>query len=248
MRKFAGGIVASISLATIAAASTAQAQDYGFGYEPAPNYNWSGIYFGGALGGFLSDIDGRFLGSSTHWDAGPYGGIGGGFIGIQKEFGSFVLGIEGGYSDTFNDSGSDSCHPASACAPGHFEGQIGEIWSVGPRIGWDAGKFMPYVTGGYANADIGNTFVSGGTTVGSGSERFNGWYLGGGIDMAISGNWKIGAEYRHYEFEDLDITPRDPSGAPLPAERASVSPSADAIVARLSYVFGGDREERVPLK
>ena len=34
----------------------------------------------------------------------------------------------------------------------------------------------------------------------TGSERHSGWYIGGGVDMAMSHGWTIGLEYRHYEF------------------------------------------------
>ena len=98
---------------------------------------------------------------------------------------------------------------------------------------------MPYISGGYANAEIENDFVSGGARCASASDRFNGWYIGGGVDMFITGNWKIGVDYRHYEFEDVDITPTADNGAPLPGERSTFSPTADAVTARLSYVFGG---------
>ena len=248
MRKALGAFVGGVSLVVMGPIA-AHAQDFGYGYEPPSNYNWSGLYFGGELGGFWSNIDGSFVTPPPgHWDAGPAGGIGGAFIGFQKEFGSFVLGIEGGYVDTFNDSGSDGCHPASSCDPGHNEGHIGEIWSVGPRLGYSTGKFMPYVSGGYANAKIENDFVSGGATLDSASDRFNGWYIGGGVDMSITGNWKIGVEYRHYEFEDANLTPTTPSGVSLPDDRSTFSPTADAVTARLSYVFGTDREEPAPLK
>jgi outer membrane immunogenic protein len=248
MKNVIGAVIGSLSLAVLMPVA-AHAEDFGYGYEPPSNYNWSGLYFGGEIGGFLSDIDGRFLNPPPgHWNAGPSGGIGGGFIGYQQQFGALVLGIEGSYVDTFHDSGSDGCHPASACDPGHNEGHIGQIWSVGPRLGYNAGKFMPYVSGGYANAEIENDFVSGGTTIESASDRFNGWYLGGGVDMAITGNWKIGFEYRHYEFEDENLTPTAPSGTPFPDDRSTFSPTADTLTARLSYVFGGQREEPAPLK
>jgi outer membrane immunogenic protein len=244
MRKALGAFVGGLSLVVMGPIA-AHAQDFGYGYERPSNYNWSGLYFGGELGGFWSNIDGSLVTPPGHWDAGPAGGIGGGFIGFQKAFGSFVLGIEGGYVDTFNDSGSDSCHPSGCGGPGHIEGHIGEIWSVGPRLGYSTGKFMPYVTGGYANAEIENDLVSGGNTLASASDRFNGWYAGGGVDMSITGNWKIGVEYRHYEFEDENITPTGDDGAAL---RSTFSPTADTVTARLSYVFGGEREEPAPLK
>jgi opacity protein-like surface antigen len=90
------------------------------------NHNWSGIYVGGQIGGFWSNIDGRFASNpGTRGNSGPSGGI---------------------------------------------------------------------------------------------------------VDMALSGNWKLGLEYRHYEFDDKTITPtlnasglqfRTTDGRSIPTQTAS---------------------------
>ena len=123
------------------------------------------------------------------------------------------------------------------------------MWTVGSRLGWNAGQFLPYATGGYANASVENeTLNSGGVTIGSSSNRVGGWYAGGGIDMALNSSWKIGAEYRHYEFDTITATPVDAAGAPTPAERWSLDSSADTVTARLSFIFGRAQEATFPLK
>jgi outer membrane immunogenic protein len=246
MKKISAAFFAVVSIACVGASETRAGDLYGY-----PYHNWSGIYLGGELGGFWSNIDGNFVNPPlATWNSGPSGGIGGGFVGIQQEFGNFVLGIEGSYVDTFDESGSDICHPSSSCAAGNArEGHIGSIWSVGPRLGWDAGQYMPYVTGGYASASVENDVVnSGGATIESSEDRLNGWYIGGGVDMSLSEHLKIGVEYRHYEFENDTVTPVNSSGVAVPADRWSLDTNVDSVTGRLTYLFGRDRYEPVPLK
>jgi outer membrane immunogenic protein len=247
MKKTSGAFFAVVSIAFVGASEVRAGDLFG----PTGYHNWSGIYLGGQIGGFWSDINGGFVSAPlATWNSGPSGGIGGGFVGIQHEFGSIVLGVEGGYLDTFEDGGSDICHPALSCVAGATQqGRIGSIWTVGPRLGWDAGQFMPYITGGYANAVVENDFVDiSGSTLDLSRNRLDGWYFGGGVDMALNGDWKLGVEYRHYDFDDETITPHDTSGTPVLADRWSLDTSADTVTARLSYVFGRNRYEPEPLK
>ena len=136
------------------------------------------------------------------------------------------------------------------CGAGNtLQGLIGSIWSVGPRLGWDAGQYMPYVTGGYASASVENDVVdSGGATIELSEDRLNGWYIGGGFDMSLTEHLKIGVEYRHYEFENDTVTPFNSSGVAVPADRWSLDTNVDSVTARLTYLFGRDRYEPVPLK
>jgi hypothetical protein len=49
------------------------------------NYGWNDLYVGGEIGGFVSDIDGRFKNPPpATWNSGPTGGIGGGMSAISK--------------------------------------------------------------------------------------------------------------------------------------------------------------------
>jgi outer membrane immunogenic protein len=64
---------------------------------PAPAYDWSGIYIGGDAGWQSSSIGlssptGPLTYSPRHNSFAV-----GAFVGVQKQFGQFVLGVEGGY-------------------------------------------------------------------------------------------------------------------------------------------------------
>src|ERR1700712_570696 len=69
----------------------------------APAYDWSGFYIGGQAGGAWSEssvtnVTGthffNFIGDSRSMSASN--ALGGVFVGVQKQFGVFVLGAEGG--------------------------------------------------------------------------------------------------------------------------------------------------------
>jgi outer membrane immunogenic protein len=152
-------------LATIAAgtllSAPALAADMAVKARPpvlSPAFNWSGFYIGGDLGWQgsrmdLSDpIGGTLTYSPTH-----NGFAGGGFAGIQQQFGQFVLGVEGGYlAGTGRDNFST---PASVNifipgGTGAAEVRLRDIWSIGARAGLPMGMWMPYVTGGYGMANL----------------------------------------------------------------------------------------------
>ena len=85
------------------------------------------------------------------------------------------------------------------------------------------------------------------------SQRHSGWYIGGGVDMAVSHGWTIGLEYRHYEFDDATyqvsrtIAGNNQVGVidlSQPANRADAT--SDIVTLRASWKFG--RPEAAPLK
>lgn len=64
------------------------------------------------------------------------------------------------------------------------------------RLGYAAGRFMPYVTGGGAFGDI-KTSVSG---IGSANETKAGRTVGGGLEAALSGPWSAKLEYLYVDL------------------------------------------------
>src|SRR4051812_5410911 len=94
--------------ASMIAASTigAFAADMAPRYTKAPppvavaTYDWSGFYLGGAIGGEWNTTSGNFYNAPGFlWRTDSRSdGIWGGFAGFQKQWGNFVLGIEGGWN------------------------------------------------------------------------------------------------------------------------------------------------------
>src|SRR5215475_1020287 len=82
--------------------ASAYAADLGGGYKDAPYaYNWSGFYVGANGGGGWTDPSWTFPVNSFYLTNAPKsfstdlsGGLAGGQIGFNKQFGSYVLGVE----------------------------------------------------------------------------------------------------------------------------------------------------------
>ena len=154
----------------------------------APGYNWTGLYLGINAGGAW--------GTST-WTGVPAsfttsGGMVGGQVGYNWQYGQFVIGAEGDLDWT-------GIHGATNVGPcGGFTCQTNSdfLSTVRGRVGFAADRFMPYVTGGLA---IGNIRAS--DPFGVGVNQVNaGWTVGGGVEFAITGPWTAKVEYLHVDL------------------------------------------------
>ncbi len=145
-----------------------------------PAYNWTGFYVGvnggGGFGGSNWDSTGSFNLS---------GGLIGGTVGYNYQWGQAVLGVEGDI-DWTNIKGSTTAF----CAPGC---QTANSWlsTARVRLGYAADRFMPYVTGGGAFGNIKATVPG----LPGATDTNAGWTVGGGIEAALIGNWTGKVEY-----------------------------------------------------
>ena len=242
VRKLAAGL-AVLAAAVIASVGIAQA-DGTAARKAAPvaaPTSWSGLYFGAHAGWAWADVDSEFvtatgvplgLNDSVDRDAPVVGGQ----IGIQHQFGLFVVGIEGSATFAYeNGYGNVTCpNPARTCGK-----RFDNVLSVGPRLGYAMGKWMPYLTGGYASAEIAHkSFDTGAqTNVLLFGQRFDGWYIGAGVDMALAQGWTVGLEYRHYDFGSDTVETFRPTGI-ASGEFRNVEPTLDTIALRVSWKLG----------
>jgi outer membrane immunogenic protein len=163
-------------------------------------YNWTGFYIGVNGGGGF--------GSST-WDrTGSFntsGGLVGGTLGYNYQFGQGVIGVEGDI-DWADINGTSN----TACPLGC---KTSDNWlsTVRARLGYAADRFMPYVTGGAAFGDVHAT-----TPGFAGASNSNaGWTVGAGLEFAIAGNWTAKAEYLYVNLGKFNcglscgVTPTD---------------------------------------
>ena len=209
--------------------------------------SWSGLYFGTQSGYVWSSMDadpttGAGTGTSVDHSAEFVGGQ----LGLQHQFGNVVLGIETGMQVAFrNNPTSTTCALAGVCAAAgsQLTSRFDDVLSVGPRLGWAMGKWMPYLTAGYANAAFTNQVTNNAVVQAEARTRHNGWYIGAGVDMAVVGGWTMGLEYRHYDFGDVDATLHTPTGA-LVGNPINFDPTADTISLRVSWKL--DRVDRAP--
>ena len=204
--------------------------------------DWGGLYIGVSAGwAGLSEIDWTYVNQTQPQLGDSDNFIAGGHIGIQHQWGQIVVGLEASYSGTLADreNSTGACpNPAFSC-----EAALRAVFTVGGRLGFaPSHQWLIYVSGGYASAwiDTATFNVATGNQFDKTSARHEGWYVGGGLDWALHGNWLLGVEYQHL-FLDSDT-----HVAQLASEWRRIDADADIVRVRLSYKWG--RPEAAPLK
>ena len=193
-------------------------------------YDWTGFYVGGHWG-----YGGGSFGPGTNslplqgvfFPHGPTGLISGYQVGYNREFANhMVLGLEADASFT-----SPADQAALAQAPAPFNATLDYVGTLRGRVGYAYGRWMPFVTGGFA---WGHTHV--GINDGSGAiiGRYQpGWTAGVGLEFAVSGNWTAKLEY---DYVDLARQAYDLSGFGLPG--VNLDPRIHLAKVGLNYQFG----------
>lgn len=148
----------------------------------------------------------------------------GGLIGFNYQWHNWVFGAEaaGGYlwlrdsnvTDHFiADDGQffDEYHLSTSFKT-HY------LATVGPRIGYAFCRWLPYVTGGVAFGDLefdqkitqhneaGIPFEEGGSK----SETNVGWFVGGGLQYAISNHWSARLQYQYVDLGEVGFDHSSP--------------------------------------
>jgi outer membrane immunogenic protein len=154
----------------------------------APVYNWTGLYAG---------INGGYGWGTSNWSALPSnfntnGGLAGGQIGYNWQFGQFVYGLEGDadWADLRGNSG------IAGCGLGVCQTKSDYLATARGRLGYAIDRFLPYVTGGLAVGNIRTT-----SPLVGGTDTTNaGWTVGGGVEFALAGPWTAKVEYLHVDL------------------------------------------------
>lgn len=182
--KLWGGIGVLVSVA--ASVSVANAADLGvrapvYKAPPVIMSDWAGFYIGvnGGGGWGNSSIDGFSLDKAS-------GGVFGGQLGYNWQFGSFVTGVE---ADLDGADISSTTQGATV--------KTNELASVRAREGY---AFLPNLL---AYGTVG--FAYGRTNVVGIDLAQNGWVAGAGLEYKVSGPWIARAEYLHYGFGNAAI-------------------------------------------
>lgn len=189
-----------------------------------PVFSWSGCYIGADVGGawarenadnnnptILAGVDQAadsvaLKGSSI---------IGGGLIGCNVQFNSWVVGIEGDWSGThLSDTqvGPNLFLNGTPIGSGSvsFSRTVDWLASIRGRLGYTVTpNTLLYVTGGgaWAKTDFSGTDIfAGGVCPNCVSTAYSatvtGWVIGGGVEWAPwSNNWLVRAEYLHYDLQ-----------------------------------------------
>ena len=170
------------------------------------------------------------------------GGLIGGTAGCNlQSSGGFVLGVESDASWT-NKKGSGLDNPAVGITNNTTEERWLETTRL--RLGWAAGNFLLYATGGAAFADVKYTACSGPLGCESQSKWRVGLAYGGGAEWKFDRNWSAKIEYLHIDFENQQYL--TPSALGFQNRAGGVSLNDDIVRFGINYKL--DRREAVPLK
>lgn len=181
-------------------------------------YNWDGFYLGVQAGYGWGEAD--HIANPPNNDINLSGWLAGVTAGYNMHFSDqFVGGIEGdiNWADISGD----------IAANGGTSHTIDWMGSVRARLGYDAGAFLPYVTGGLA-------FGHGSRESGVGGDAdatHIGWTAGAGVEIAATDNLSIDLQYR---YTDLGTKLYDWSG---PGTNPHVNLTAQTVTAGLKWRF-----------
>lgn len=209
-------------------------------YAPPVIYNWQGFYIG-MQGGYAGDWSEGDNGNSL-----SNGWVGGGHLGYNWQFDSWVVGLEGDveWSGIGPDGDDDLFDDAFAAFGYDVDRDYNLLASARVRGGYAFDRMLLYMTGGYAYASADfevqqqrrfsgiNNFQRTDTY----SEGLNGWTIGAGVDAFVLPNLTVGLEYRYTDFEDTDYFVRAFANGPEFRGGTLVN-NFHAIRGRVAYKF-----------
>lgn len=158
-----------------------------------PSSDWSGFYVGGQLGygkvtsPGISGLDDDFTGA-----------IYGVHAGYMYDLGSIVLGAEIDYDLTSMELDVPGDPDTISFVDPGFTAKVDSIMRIKARVGYDAGQFLPYLTGGVVRAELSNLGELG-------DPQLDGDFYGAGVVYKFSDSILIGGEvlqHKFYEGED----------------------------------------------
>jgi outer membrane immunogenic protein len=216
---------------------------------PAP-FSWTGAYGGINLGAIIGDskadpacIDrsGVSLGTgcaiAPSFGLGSVGVLGGGQIGYNYQYNTFVFGLEtdlqgsslaksGSASGTFPQVGGTFTTNGTISATD----KIDYFGTVRGRIGLAYGRTLFYATGGLIYADVNTSFQRTFPAIsfsGSNDETRAGYVVGGGLEYAFTDHWTVKAEGLYYDLGHETLL-------------ASAQPSSNGFLTGYKYRDSGE--------
>lgn len=168
-------------------------------------YNWSGVYVGAQVGYAWGDSEMQAADVPVTSNPEPDGVLGGIYLGYNAQLGNgLVVGAEGDFA--FADLQDNDSLASPLPLPGQsLDVDVNWTAAVRAKLGYAAGRFLPYVAGGVAFADVDHEgFSAPNASAGGGSDVFVGWTIGAGVEYAFTDNVIVRAEYRYTDFGSED--------------------------------------------
>lgn len=231
------------SIAVIAAAFTVTSTQIALA-APPPAYDWSGLYIGANAGGAWSGTDWKFYNGSTteplsqnssSWIA---GGQVGGLFRLSPHW---VAGVEGSWSAT----GISDKSPSVSIADRSRTSKVTDLLLATARFGYTSGKWLTYIKGGYANANVGfdSNVTDTGLRTTTSTGRDGGWTVGGGLEYGLTRCISVGLEYDYVRIDVADRNQHVSVGYLTPETVSGAHSDGSTVWARLNLrldsLFGG---------
>ncbi len=184
------------------------------------------------------------------------GVIGGAQVGFNYELGgcgclgafggygsNIVIGVEADFDGTGINSGSALSSFASGFPFGYAQNvavnnQINYLGTVRGRLGYAFDRVLVYGTGGFAYADTTTSVNAPANNISTTSSHFHtGYVFGGGVEVAVTNNVLLRAEYLRAELNEKSVS----SGAiPWTGFNYNINERTDVNIVRagLDYKFG----------
>jgi outer membrane immunogenic protein len=203
---------------------------------PPPAWTWTGCYVGvNGGGGWGKDRNWTDSTGVVHGGQNISGGLAGGQIGCDYQFGSWVVGVAG-MADWANLTGSatDPFAPAFTANT-----KVTMFDAVTGRVGYAVNRALLYIDGGPAWSRTQRYFTppgSGGGACGpdtctTTTTTANGWVIGGGLEYMFAPNFSGKVEYDYASFGS--VTTAIDTTTPY-----SIKQNFSALLVGLNYRFG----------
>ena len=224
MKKLLLSSLAGLILTTgsaLAADLARPAPGYKAAPPPPPAVSWTGCYIDGGVGYGMANVTHHTELSppiagvsalSTDVNSAGEGWLGRVGAGCDYQVSRFVLGVFGDYD--FSNINGTWADPLLLSGSGNNS----SAWAVGGRIGYlVTPSLLTYFDGGYTqmhsdqvNLNVAIVGVPSATGLFIPANTFNGWFIGGGTEYALSGILPINGlfwrtEYRYAQFQSADL-------------------------------------------
>jgi outer membrane immunogenic protein len=204
----------------------------------SPAYDWSGFYVGVNGGYATSDKCWYSINAAANEGChSPDGGLVGGQIGYNWQFGGFVVGVEG-----TGDWANLKAGRPSLLAPGvALNSNITGLYTATARVGGAWNNLLFYVKGGaaWASDKYNETIIATNTLATVASETRSGYIVGVGGEYGITPNLSAALEYDYAGMGTKTLAFVAAPGTAFGGFNENIGQNIQMVTARLNYRFGG---------
>ena len=166
---------------------------------PAPAVDWSGFYAGVHLGYGFGETDVSVPAAPFFAQYDIDGWLAGVQAGYNFQSGMWLFGVEADIAY----SSIDGSMTVAGQPPVTIATEMDWLATIRARAGLHYDRWMPYLTGGVAFADVDHTVTA---PVFATSDTLVGWTVGGGVEAMFNPSWTAKLEYLYVDLEDVDFT------------------------------------------